>query len=155
LQPNRPQEHSKRSFDAHVCEYVDFCPEPNGPPTACAARPSHPLGRRQRIPFALCICQRTKRPRPSRFRLVRHDALQLSSPGAGRCQRASQEPMLVRLAAAAQAATASPPLTAIFSPSGPALTSTVSPSLSEPSSSIPARRFCSSRWITLFSGRAP
>ena len=52
-----------------------------------------------------------------------------------------------------QAASASCPL--ITSPSDPAATRMVSPSLMLPSRINPAKGFCSDRWITRFNGRAP
>ncbi len=42
-----------------------------------------------------------------------------------------------------------------ISPSAPALTGTVSPSITSPASSISASGSCRLRWITRFSGRAP
>jgi hypothetical protein len=57
------------------------------------------------------------------------------------------------LACPSYAASARWPLTS--SPSGPAETRTVSPSLTLPSRMYPASTFCRLRWITRFSGRAP
>ena len=58
-----------------------------------------------------------------------------------------------RRPAARYAASANCPL--IVSPCGPADTCTVSPSFTAPSRISPASGFCSARWITRFSGRAP
>ena len=44
---------------------------------------------------------------------------------------------------------------AMASPPSPAVTSTVSPSLIRPARMSSASGFCSERWITRFSGRAP
>jgi len=120
-----------------------LCPKPDGP---LSIRTENRHAPRDAANVSLSSYVSVKEqsapgPAASDWSVTRRSAYLVPPPGPvnvalARLQRFRHRP---------QAAAASPPLMPILSPSGPALTFTVSPSLSAPSSNIPARRFCSSR----------